>query len=452
MKELNHVIVSGYDCIVQSVTSTTIVCQTSSIEHALRDLLITDNVIVSAQGLPSFRSDISLNSSRDYGSPGWWLHTWSLSNYYSNQMTDQNVLISMGYRGDSLFSFYYLFGSDWEQKAGVGLQTFAAQLQTYLVAPMEGYYSFYLSSDDNSFLYCKKSSEASETTLFNNIPYSDPNAIYTMLSARRSSRVYLNAGERLKLRAVLINTNTIDYISLGLRIDPVNNVSQINTIEHGDGLQQYVNLQDPVFMHHHSLRDIQVLTLSIDYQREVQTLVISNVVSGSFRIILQNMVVTDPLTFTSSSSEISNALYHASLEIPSASRLCSSFGVSRSFANSGTTMFVRIEFYCDNSIPLPLIYAYTADLVFANNNETTFTQRNQLHTPIPSGNFLLDVPLDSVHGVSENNTAKLFVPYNSSADSLRNLVQSLSSNLTVCFVYLNYILKNFLYFCFLYLL
>ena len=156
----------------------------------------------------------------------------------------------------------------------------------------------------------------------------------------------------------------------------------------------------------------------------VQTLVLTNVASGTFRIILQNMVATDVLSFASTSSDISNALYYASLDIPSTSRLCSSFGVSRTFANSATTMFIRVEFYCDNAEPLPLLYAYTADLVPKNNNLTTYTQRNQLHTPIPSGTFKLTVPATSP-------AKAIDVPFDSSPDNVRGLLQALSSDITV---------------------
>lgn len=156
----------------------------------------------------------------------------------------------------------------------------------------------------------------------------------------------------------------------------------------------------------------------------VQTLVLTNVASGTFRIILQNMVATDVLSFASTSSDISNALYYASLDIPSTSRLCSSFGVSRTFANSATTMFIRVEFYCDNAEPLPLLYAYTADLVPKNDNLTTYTQRNQLHTPIPSGTFKLTVPATSP-------AKAIDVPFDSSPDNVRGLLQALSSDITV---------------------
>lgn len=156
----------------------------------------------------------------------------------------------------------------------------------------------------------------------------------------------------------------------------------------------------------------------------VQTLVLTNVASGTFRIILQNMVATDVLSFASTSSDISNALYYASLDIPSTSRLCSSFGVSRTFANSATTMFIRVEFYCDNVEPLPLLYAYTADLVPKNNNLTTYTQRNQLHTPIPTGTFKLTVPVTSP-------AKAIDVPFDSSPDNVRSLLQALSSDITV---------------------
>lgn len=195
---------------------------------------------------------------------------WPLSNYYSNQMREDNVQLSLGYRGDSLFSLYNMFGSDWNSKVGVDAQTFAAQFATLLVAPVSGDYRFVISSDDNVFLYCRLEGHETETTLFSNLPYTDANNVYSNLGQRLSQPVTLAAGQRLRLRALLVNVNTADYLSIGLRIDPSTAVENITEVVHGNGQVQEVDLTAPTFAHHHALRDIQVVSLTINYQREVQ--------------------------------------------------------------------------------------------------------------------------------------------------------------------------------------
>lgn len=265
IKELNQVIAGGRECKVLTSTASTITCVTSPSQED-----IVRFVSVDGSGRPSFSKEIVANSSRAYGSPGWWIRLWPLSNYYSNQMRDDNVQLSLGYRGDSLFSLYYMFGTDWNSKIGVDSQTFAAQFATHLVAPVSGDYRFVVSGDDNVFLFCRLEGQRTETTLFSNLPYTDANNVYSNLGQRLSQPVTLLAGQRLRLRALLVNVNTADYLSVGLRIDPSTAVENITQVVHGNGQVQEVDLTSPTFAHHHTLRDIQVVSLTINYQREVQ--------------------------------------------------------------------------------------------------------------------------------------------------------------------------------------
>lgn len=263
-------LVGGYECEVIAATASSITCITSSVDVSTRDQVVANLVSVNLAGHPSFTNQLDLNSTRDFGSPGWWIRMWSLSNYNSNQMREDNMQLSIGYRGDSLFSMYYLFGSKWETMLGVGAQTFGAQFMTYLVAPVTGDYRFVMSSDDNSFLYCRLQGAQKETTLFNNLLYTEPNLVYSIFPQRLSQKVFLQAGQRLRLRAVLVNTMTIDYLSIGLRIDPSEPLANIQSVAIGHGSDQTVNLTNPVFLQHHLLREIQVVSLSITYQREIQ--------------------------------------------------------------------------------------------------------------------------------------------------------------------------------------
>ena len=70
--------------------------------------------------------------------------------------------------------------------------------------------------------------------------------------------------------------------------------------------------------------------------------------------------MTDSLTTSSTATEISNALYYASIGLPYNVRECSSFSVTKTL--SGNDLFLRVQFNVDNSQPLSLLEVFTADL------------------------------------------------------------------------------------------
>ncbi len=72
-------------------------------------------------------------------------------------------------------------------------------------------------------------------------------------------------------------------------------------------------------------------------------------------------MVTDSLTTASTSSQIANALYYASLGLPATVRECTSFSVTKTL--SGNDLFLRVQFNVDNSQPLTLLDVFTGDLV-----------------------------------------------------------------------------------------
>ena len=88
---------------------------------------------------------------------------------------------------------------------------------------------------------------------------------------------------------------------------------------------------------------------------------IRGIEGGSFSLIIQGLAVTDSLTTESTSTEVSNALYAASIGLPSDVRECSSFTVTKTL--SGRDLFLRVQFNVDNSQPLSLLEVFTGDLV-----------------------------------------------------------------------------------------
>ena len=88
---------------------------------------------------------------------------------------------------------------------------------------------------------------------------------------------------------------------------------------------------------------------------------IRGIEGGSFSLIVQGLAVTDSLTTASTSTEISNALYYASIGLPSNIRECSSYTVTKTL--NGKDLFLRVQFNADNSQPLSLLEVFTGDLV-----------------------------------------------------------------------------------------
>lgn len=90
-------------------------------------------------------------------------------------------------------------------------------------------------------------------------------------------------------------------------------------------------------------------------------MVIRGIEGGSFSLIVQGLAVTDSLTTASTATDISNALYYASIGLPYDIRECSSFSVTKTL--SGRDLYLRVQFNVDNSQPLSLLEVFTGDLV-----------------------------------------------------------------------------------------
>jgi hypothetical protein len=109
-------------------------------------------------------------------------------------MKESIKLLSLSYRGDSAFGFYYLLDSQWQTMFNLPSQNLAANIETFLVASFDGYYQFYVSSDDTSWLYGRRSTESNEKQIVRSY-YTYPNQIYGDLSNHRSSMIFLFQGE-----------------------------------------------------------------------------------------------------------------------------------------------------------------------------------------------------------------------------------------------------------------
>lgn len=235
----------------------------------------------SASGVPSFLKTANGTSLRNVGSSGWWVKMWSMADFQNNRLTDPFVDLQFAFKNEMSFSFMYWIGSNWPSllgySSGVGEQyMYAADFNTVMTAPISGFYRFYMSSDDNGYIYGNKNGAAS--TLILSTIYRSYEDLYSSPAGQMSGNIYLNRGERYNLRVRLLNGGgTYDFLQIGLRIMPnynangtLSDLDNQRREEPNSFLPALRNLTSKEFLHHHALRDVQVVSLSIKYQLEVQ--------------------------------------------------------------------------------------------------------------------------------------------------------------------------------------
>ena len=288
---MNIVYAAGQRCNVLTADFNTLICQTSSVENsALSSFLSSlnhfeDTVDHSEQKLSFPSSHWKYNTTRRYGSAGWWVRLWDWNSYQTNRYHMSNVRVSFGLHQGMQFGLSYDVGGDWPSKLGYSSANwnwaaFVADYSSLLVAPFTGNYFFYIMDvSDSASLFGAKYSVAGPvkvTLLVSSSQSSSPtfNLNYQSESIEVSSGVYLTAGERFYLRARVVNYGGSDNIHLAMRIDP----QYINGTRYlADGSSSLpeeifsppLTLSDSV-LQHHSIPDIQVIYLSMNYQLEIQ--------------------------------------------------------------------------------------------------------------------------------------------------------------------------------------
>jgi hypothetical protein len=282
-KENNIVLVGGLPCDVVTAEFEKITCRT----RLNKNFNYLDDIAYQGT-VPYFRLDRGNNVTRSYGSPGWWVNVWNWYDYQHNQMTKNNIRMSLGWKNDMFFGLYYALGSSWPnyynyQANNVNWLTFAADLTTFLIAPFSGNYRFYVSSDDSNTLYGLNPIEHNpHETVLVTTTYSAIGNIYSNFKQHMSKDIYLQRGQRYRLRSRLINTGGQDYLQIGLRIAPnmnapenfenlpvvADDVANLDSRIYNYSLPTLLNSTQ--FLHHHSLKTIQIVSLQIFYQREIQ--------------------------------------------------------------------------------------------------------------------------------------------------------------------------------------
>ena len=195
------VYVAGVLCDVQSANNNFITCVTR--KSAVGD----PQSLVSPYTNKFINGNLILNSTRSFGSPGWWVKMWDGIDYLSNRVgNDAYVKKSFGWRDRMYVSLYQLFGSSWpatlnfNSNLNYNYNFYIADIATTLVAPYTGYYTFYISVDDVGHLYMSHVGVGVSEILLATNPSFTQDGNFWAYKSQTSKSVSLYKGQRIYLR------------------------------------------------------------------------------------------------------------------------------------------------------------------------------------------------------------------------------------------------------------
>lgn len=239
-----------------------------------------------------------------------WDYATALTNSYSNS----NIRLSLGFKQGLSHSFTgSIDRNNWQNILGYNSknsqsQAFAAEYTGVLVAPYTGIYTFYANGDDaltvRGALYDPLLGVyGPETSLINVPSYTAAGDFITYASINHSPGISLTRGSRYRLRTSLINKNTLDYIGVAMRVDPAydpNTGYLLDGVLSANG--QDINLApetisqpvpltfSPTFLHHHAVREIQLVSINAILKREVQVNIVLVVGFPIFLFIIEFII------------------------------------------------------------------------------------------------------------------------------------------------------------------
>eukprot|EP01036_Dinobryon_divergens_P038166 gene38166-50050_t len=142
-----------------------------------------------------------LNSTRGFGSPGWWVKMWNYNDVVNKRVgNDVYVKESFPWRQGMYFSLYNLYGSNWPSILGYSSMSsqyyyYASDLATVLTAPYTGYYTFYLCTDDAGDLFISTTGVGkNEVKIASCTSYCQDGNFWT-LKGQISKRININKGD-----------------------------------------------------------------------------------------------------------------------------------------------------------------------------------------------------------------------------------------------------------------
>ena len=192
------VYVGGVPCDVISASDNVIQCVTRPATSNLLSLLTST--------LKFRHPNQYMNTTRGYGSPGWWVKVWDYSDYLNNRAgKDAYLKFSFGWRQNMYLSLWYLYGSNWPSTLNYNSRSgystnYAADIASKFTAPYTGYYTFHLCIDDEGVLYMSKIGVGIAEIQLAYITSWCTNGDYWMYKGQISQGIPLNRGEQIYLR------------------------------------------------------------------------------------------------------------------------------------------------------------------------------------------------------------------------------------------------------------
>ena len=191
------VYVGGVPCDVTSSAQNVIFCTTRPVSSSLSSFLT-----------PSYQfrnPHMVWNTTRGFGSPGWWVKMWDYSSYQSNRVgIDKYAVQAFGWRDNMYMSLYYQYGSSWPSTLGYDSTSstyfYAADVASTFVAPYTGYYTFHICTDDVGTLYMSKVGVGIAETKLAYCSSWCSNGNFWLFPTQISQAVPLKRGERIYLR------------------------------------------------------------------------------------------------------------------------------------------------------------------------------------------------------------------------------------------------------------
>jgi regulation of enolase protein 1 (concanavalin A-like superfamily) len=110
-------------------------------------------------------------------------------------------------------SYTHVFTA-FETELNTGLNYYGQRLRTFVVPPLNGYYTFWIASDDNSLLLLSSNENPTNETPIASVPSWTPWRNFSTLTNQQSAPIYLQGGQRYYLEALMAQGSGGDNLTV----------------------------------------------------------------------------------------------------------------------------------------------------------------------------------------------------------------------------------------------
>ena len=319
----------------------------------------------------------------------------------------------------------------------------------YLYLGIAGFYTFYMANSYYGYLYA--STEAvgvNEITIAECTVRPAGGDYYKESNGEKkciSEPIPMQKGEKLYLRVRVNNYQGFDWVTLAVKITPAYNTNNKlvtgtwsppsgvhnetdlirfltpvynSSVTDEDKLvtkaQREENFHDNV-LQHNAVREEVIVSLQMEYTREVQMINITGADSGGFQLVVQQEQLSDYFDISSSAGTIDAELERITRKISNTETRW--FSVWIETVNTFDRV-IYIKFHTNTPSPLTLIEFIDIDLLSSNPNVQPYGEVSvyQYHTPIPSGSF----------SIGMNNSAVALtepISWSAGADTVESVIE-----------------------------